>query len=169
MYAHIEDQEASEVMALTSTLQATTKEVNARCVGNPRSYLYDEEKHEAAVTELKEKMRKLKIVSRAKVTKERVYSAAYHPERTKDLVFFGGLSSYWHYNAGGPLNYLQTSMGHWAYGMPVHLKKKLMKTATRLPLMMLRVVSLGESSYIGRPHPVPLYHPSDSIPSTRIV
>lgn len=35
-------------------------------------------------------MRGLKVVSRAKVTQDRVYSAAYHPEITKDLIFFGG-------------------------------------------------------------------------------
>ena len=41
---------------------------------------------------LKEKLGKLKIVARAKVTQDRIYSAAYHPEPTKDLIFFGGTS-----------------------------------------------------------------------------
>lgn len=43
----------------------------------------------AAVTELKKSFAGLKVRSRAKVTENRIYSAAYHPERTKDLVFFG--------------------------------------------------------------------------------
>ncbi|EKM55479.1 uncharacterized protein PHACADRAFT_208996 [Phanerochaete carnosa HHB-10118-sp] len=89
MYAHLEDQEAQEVMALTASLQVTTKTVNARRVGDMNSYQYDEEHHEAAVTELKKKLGGMEIVSRAKVTKERIYSAAYHPEKTKDLIFFG--------------------------------------------------------------------------------
>lgn len=32
----------------------------------------------------------MKIVARAKVTQDRVYSAAYHPDPTTDLIFFGG-------------------------------------------------------------------------------
>lgn len=90
MYAHLEDQEAPEVMALTSTLQGVLKTANARRVGDMKSYLYDEDGHTTAVDELKKKLQKMKIVSRAKVTRERVYSAAYHPEKTKDLIFFGG-------------------------------------------------------------------------------
>ena len=37
-----------------------------------------------------ERLQNLKVVSRAKVTENRVYNAAYHPEKTKDIVFFGG-------------------------------------------------------------------------------
>jgi WD repeat-containing protein 76 len=48
-------------------------------------------KREAAeVAALSERLRELKVVARAKVTQDRVYSAAYHPEPTKDLIFFGG-------------------------------------------------------------------------------
>ncbi|KIY43382.1 WD40 repeat-like protein, partial [Fistulina hepatica ATCC 64428] len=42
-----------------------------------------------AVEELRERLSKLKVVARAKVTQDRIYSADYHPERTKDLIFFG--------------------------------------------------------------------------------
>lgn len=78
-------------MAFTSAIQVTTKTLYARRVGDMKAHLYDDdEKDEAAVEDLKEKFRGMKIVSRAKVTKERVYSAAYHPEVTKDLIFFGG-------------------------------------------------------------------------------
>lgn len=31
----------------------------------------------------------MKVISRAKVTQDRIYCAAYHPEVTKDLIFFG--------------------------------------------------------------------------------
>lgn len=51
-----------------------------------------EEKEERAVEEIREKVQKLKVVARAKVVTERIYCAAYHPEVTKDLIFFGGLS-----------------------------------------------------------------------------
>ncbi|KAJ1309950.1 hypothetical protein OPQ81_006709 [Rhizoctonia solani] len=39
--------------------------------------------------ELVAELKKLTLVSRAKVCKERVYSAAYHPIVTKDVIFFG--------------------------------------------------------------------------------
>lgn len=42
------------------------------------------------VAELKKNLTKLKIFARAKVTMDRVYCAQYHPEKSKDLIFFGG-------------------------------------------------------------------------------
>ena len=32
----------------------------------------------------------MKLIMRAKVTQARVYSVAYHPDPTMDLIFFGG-------------------------------------------------------------------------------
>ena len=90
MYALLEDQGAPQVMALTSTLQATLKDAKARRVGNQSEFVYDDLQEKRAVEELKEKLKDLKVVSRAKVTQNRVYSVAYHPEVTKDLIFFGG-------------------------------------------------------------------------------
>ncbi|KAI0093549.1 WD40-repeat-containing domain protein [Irpex rosettiformis] len=83
----LDDQEASTVMSFTSALQATLESGQPQRVGNHDDYEDPKEKREVA--ELKEKFKNLKIISRAKVTKERVYCAAYHPEVTKDLVFFG--------------------------------------------------------------------------------
>jgi len=58
------------------------------------SFSYEDTKEEEReVTELKEKLTKLKIVARAKVTMNRVYCAQYHPEKSKDLIFFGGNGS----------------------------------------------------------------------------
>ena len=63
-----------------------------RRTGNPTDWLFEGErdKEEAEVNELRERLQNLKVVSRAKVTENRVYSAVYHPEKTKDIVFFGG-------------------------------------------------------------------------------
>ena len=91
MNMQLEDQDASEVMALTASLQVITKTQRPRRVGDMKAFMLDELKHEAAVKELKKKLGKLRIVSMAKVAKDRIYSAAYHPEPTKDLVFFGGV------------------------------------------------------------------------------
>ena len=51
---------------------------------------FEEKQADAALTELHEQLSDLVIVSRAKVNLNRVYSAVYHSERTKDLIFFGG-------------------------------------------------------------------------------
>jgi hypothetical protein len=48
------------------------------------------DKEAAEVTALRERFQNMKIVARAKVTQDRVYSAAYHPDPTTDLIFFGG-------------------------------------------------------------------------------
>lgn len=55
------------------------------------SFAYEDTKEEERkITELKKKLKGLKIVARAKVTMNRVYCAQYHPEKSKDLIFFGG-------------------------------------------------------------------------------
>ena len=49
----------------------------------------DRDQKDPAIAELKALLSKMVIRSRAKVTQDRVYSMAYHPERTKDLIFVG--------------------------------------------------------------------------------
>jgi hypothetical protein len=88
----VEDKEQEELSGLTTTLQ--TAEGQVKRVGDPDGFLFDTDKQDrAAVEELREKLQKMKIVARAKVTTNRIYSAAFHPEATKDLLFFGGLSN----------------------------------------------------------------------------
>lgn len=65
----------------------------AKRIGDPEAFVFNDDKRdERSVKELREKLQNLKVVSRAKVTQDRVYSAAYHPDVTKDLLFFGGES-----------------------------------------------------------------------------
>ncbi|CAE6498359.1 unnamed protein product [Rhizoctonia solani] len=49
----------------------------------------DEKRMTQEKDDLVAELQKLTLVSRAKVCKERVYSVAYHPITTKDLIFFG--------------------------------------------------------------------------------
>jgi hypothetical protein len=66
-------------------------QTSGRRVGDPEAFNFqDDAKHRAAAKYLREKVENLKVVSRAKVTTNRVYCAVYHPEVTKDIVFFGG-------------------------------------------------------------------------------
>ncbi|KAI0810927.1 WD40-repeat-containing domain protein [Irpex lacteus] len=90
----LDDQDASSVMALTSSLQVALETSQPVRVGNQEDFTYDSDhggkkKEKREVEGLKEVFGGMKVVSRAKVTKERVYCAAYHPEVTKDLIFLG--------------------------------------------------------------------------------
>ncbi|KAG5645241.1 hypothetical protein DXG03_006658 [Asterophora parasitica] len=99
--------EADEVSTLFTTLKKVAEAAYSKRVGDPEAFAHDSDKQDKAeVSELRERLESLKIVSRAKVTQDRVYSAAYHPEVTKDLIFFGG------------------AMANLAYGTPEHLLTK---------------------------------------------
>ncbi|KAH9842704.1 WD40 repeat-like protein [Rhodofomes roseus] len=91
--------EPNELSSLRSTFTTAVQTVYPKRVGDPDDLVIEENaKEKAAVAELREKLGNLKVVSRAKVTQERVYSAAYHPDPTKDLIFFGdnhGALSIW--------------------------------------------------------------------------
>ncbi|KAH9945953.1 WD40 repeat-like protein [Epithele typhae] len=79
-----------ELSDLKSIFQTVLKTPRPRKKAAEDAFVFEDHKAEKAeVEELQEKMSKLKVVARAKVTQDRVYSAAYHPEPTKDLIFFG--------------------------------------------------------------------------------
>lgn len=89
-----DDLSPEELSNLRSTFRTLLKAPHPKGISGDDAYVFDEEEQEQAeVKDLKTKMRRLKVVARAKVTQDRVYSAAYHPERTKDLIFFGGMYS----------------------------------------------------------------------------
>lgn len=68
---------------------------SSRPSGNPEAFIFDDnEEHQSALKILRERVQGLKVISRAKVTMNRIYSAAYHPEVSKDLIFFGGSISF---------------------------------------------------------------------------
>ena len=80
-----------EMGALRASLQAITNKSIPRGIGNVDAWVYDNDKRgEKEAQELRKRLGNMKVVSRAKVTQDRVYSAAYHPEPTKDIIFFGG-------------------------------------------------------------------------------
>ncbi|KAF9464748.1 WD40 repeat-like protein [Collybia nuda] len=80
----------NELSALSSALYSVAQTSQPRRVGDPEAFSFDDnKKDEACLAELRARLQQLQVVSRAKVTQDRVYSAAYHPEITKDLIFFG--------------------------------------------------------------------------------
>ncbi|KAK7020570.1 DNA damage-binding protein CMR1 [Favolaschia claudopus] len=81
-----EDEEQADIIALSAAIQSVSQIPNLR---DEDAYQSEDEEDDNLVSELREKLQDLKVVSRAKVTQDRIYSAAYHPEKTKDLIFFG--------------------------------------------------------------------------------
>ncbi|KAI3610521.1 hypothetical protein WG66_006944 [Moniliophthora roreri] len=74
--------------SLATQLQNVSQQ--PRRAGSVNVFAYDDDKrHEREVADLRKKLQNLKVMSRAKVTQDRIYSATYHPEPTKDLIFFG--------------------------------------------------------------------------------
>ncbi|EJD52938.1 WD40 repeat-like protein [Auricularia subglabra TFB-10046 SS5] len=78
-----------ELAALRTTLRGLCETKHPLRVGDDAQAWEDSAEEERALGELKDAVKSMRIVSRAKVTQDRVYSMAYHPERTKDLIFFG--------------------------------------------------------------------------------
>ncbi|KJA27357.1 hypothetical protein HYPSUDRAFT_35227 [Hypholoma sublateritium FD-334 SS-4] len=77
-----------DIAQLSTTMESVVQV--SRAVGDPEAFAFSEEaKHKSALKELRDKVENLKVLSRAKVTTNRIYCSAYHPEFTKDLLFFG--------------------------------------------------------------------------------
>ena len=63
---------------------------STRSPAKPRqSQRDDDSKTDAGISALRKQLSPMVIRNRAKVTQDRVYSMAYHPEVTKDLIFVG--------------------------------------------------------------------------------
>lgn len=88
--------EPADIASLRGTLEVLLQKKYPKRVSEVDTFVFEEDskKAEREVAELSSKLKNLKVVARAKVTQDRVYSMAYHPEPTKDLIFFGG-KLYW--------------------------------------------------------------------------
>lgn len=87
------EQDPEDISTLDTVFKSVVDESHPRRVGDFDAFEYDDDsdKREAReVAKLREKLQSLKVVARAKVNQNRIYSAAYHPEVSKDLIFFGG-------------------------------------------------------------------------------
>jgi WD repeat-containing protein 76 len=86
-----EEWEPGALSGLSSRLQSLLQARHPRRTSERDAFVFKRDSNEEAEVEaLRERLRGLKIVARAKVTQDRVYSAAYHPDPTMDLIFFGG-------------------------------------------------------------------------------
>ncbi|KDQ11727.1 hypothetical protein BOTBODRAFT_114091, partial [Botryobasidium botryosum FD-172 SS1] len=80
-----------ELASLRTSLETLCRVKNPRRVGSEAYEDGDEaeDERDEKKEEVKEALANLRVASRAKVTKDRIYSGAYHPDVTKDLIFFG--------------------------------------------------------------------------------
>jgi WD repeat-containing protein 76 len=95
MLAGQEEWEPGALSGLSSRLRTLLEARHPRVAADKDAFVFDGGKKEAPAEQaeidlLRVRLQRLKVVARAKVTQDRVYSAAYHPEPTKDLIFFGG-------------------------------------------------------------------------------
>ncbi|KLO13552.1 WD40 repeat-like protein [Schizopora paradoxa] len=84
------DSEDYEIQELTNTLKSVAEGSIPRQLPVAEPYVFsntDEEKAEVAA--LKKRLKNMKIASVNKITSDRIYSSAYHPDKSKDLIFFG--------------------------------------------------------------------------------
>ena len=87
----IEANEPQEVSNLSTTMNSIVQFSGSRRSENQQAFVfYNDGEHQSALKNLQEQVQDLKVISRAKVTMNRIYSAVYHPEVSKDLIFFGG-------------------------------------------------------------------------------
>ncbi|KAJ3558674.1 hypothetical protein NM688_g783 [Phlebia brevispora] len=85
----MDDMDVSEAATLTSALGPAEERDQEEYAGDHEAFAYEDKEEKAAISDLKHRLQKMKIVARAKVTQDRVYCAAYHSDITKDLIFFG--------------------------------------------------------------------------------
>ncbi|KAG8801953.1 hypothetical protein FRC17_006521, partial [Serendipita sp. 399] len=82
---------------LRRLLEHATENVHSRFGGQSSSSKADQDAGEITGSadkkngkqNLEEDMKRMRVLAIAKVTDDRIYSMAYHPEKTKDLMFFG--------------------------------------------------------------------------------
>ncbi|KAF8610583.1 WD40 repeat-like protein [Ceratobasidium sp. AG-I] len=85
--------EDSELLSWKTLQDTLTEESLPRLVGSAEQEVDTEEaKMERAREDLEKALKGLVVSSRAKVCKDRIYSIAYHPITTKDVILFGDKS-----------------------------------------------------------------------------
>ncbi len=90
----VDDEDTKEsIVSLRVALDVACKEIHSAGM-RLKSSGEREEKSELPnadpqINDLRKRLSRMVVRSRARVTRDRVYSMAYHPEKTKDLIFVG--------------------------------------------------------------------------------
>jgi len=84
-----EEWEPGALSGLSARLHSLLQTRHPRRTADQDAFVSEKDK-EVEVEALRERLKDMKVVARAKVTQNRVYCAAYHPDPTMDLIVFGG-------------------------------------------------------------------------------
>ncbi|PAV23918.1 WD40 domain containing protein [Pyrrhoderma noxium] len=90
----LESSEPSEEdkSSLRTTLNKLVQKSYYRRIADRDDFTFEEDdrdREKEEVQGLRTRLQEMVVVSRAKVTQDRVYSSAFHPEKSKDIIFFG--------------------------------------------------------------------------------
>lgn len=80
--------------SLRTTLNELVQKSYCRRIADRNDFTFEEDdrdREKEEVQDLRTRLQDMVVVSRAKVTQDRVYSSAFHPEKSKDIIFFGGI------------------------------------------------------------------------------
>ncbi|KAJ3564049.1 hypothetical protein NP233_g8544 [Leucocoprinus birnbaumii] len=86
------EQDPEDISTLNTTFKSVISQPQPRRVGDFDGFEYENDKakqEQREVEDLRKRLGSLKVVARAKVNQNRIYSSAYHPDVSKDLIFFG--------------------------------------------------------------------------------
>lgn len=74
-----------DLVSLRQTLRVTCDLKQPKLVGDESMTWDEKETEDRDLGALKDAIKSMRVVSRAKVTQDRIYSMAYHPERVRSL------------------------------------------------------------------------------------
>ena len=85
------EQHSEDIPTLNMTLKTIVSRPHTSRVNDYDTQYNNGKRYKCEVRDLRNRLRPMKVVSRAKVNRNRIYSCAYHPDISKDLIFFGGM------------------------------------------------------------------------------
>ena len=167
-----EEWEPGALSGLSSRLQSLLETRHPRRMADQDAFVSEKDrKEEAEVEALRQRFKDMKVVARAKVTQDRVYCAAYHPDPTMDLIFFGGgrytQRVFLRLADDGP--FVKINVDNLVYGMRVLPLMMWGKKTTMSIRIREKRGSTGVCKCIGLQLPNRPSHASNLTPSTHIL
>jgi len=167
-----EEWEPGTLSGLSARLQSLLEMRHPQHTADQDAFVFEKDKKEEMEVEaLREQLKDIKVIARAKVTPNWVYCAVYHPDLTMDLIFFGGACAcmtfvFWLADDGLPVKINTASLVYGMRVLPLMMwgKKRTMSIRTRE-----KRGSTGICKRIGLQLPDRPSHASNSTPLMHIV
>ena len=85
------EQNPEDISRLKLTFKTIVRRPHISRVNDRDTQYNNYKRYGREVKDLRKRLRSMKVISQAKVNQNRIYSCAYHPDISKDLIFFGGM------------------------------------------------------------------------------